>query len=402
LVSLRSFSDAAANEFCIAFNALSNDIIINENSISPDPNGDFYDFVYKFETLVDNFFPIKDKVMKYNKTRAPWITTDLLKCINKKHRIYRKYKRGIVSFSRFKIFRNMLIKALRVSKRNYYFHKINSNNGNMKQMWKTINSLRKPYTSNKSFSLKIDDEIVTDNQTIANKFNDHFLQLPIELKSTIPISSHVDGNLNNIDRNCQSFCFFPINENEVLRNINVLKDTNFHTSSAPPRLMKLVANRMSCILAKLFNGCIANSIFPDILKIAKVIPIPKNAGVLNISNYRPISILSSFTKIFEKIIYERLYSFFVEFNLFNEHQYGFIKGKGIEDAIINILYILNESVIKKEFTLVTFLDFSKAFDMVPHARLLSKLNLYGVRGVNIFWILLFKQNAVCIYQWGMF
>ena len=173
--------------------------------------------------------------------------------------------------------------------------------------------------------------------------------------------------------------FFPIIPSEIFNLINSLKEKNFHTSPTPPRLIKLVANQISDILSRLFNHCISFSIFPHILKIAKILPLPKKGDLTNITNHRPISILSPFTKLFEKIIFNRLNSFFINNNLFSDQQFGFIKGRGTQDAIINFLFDVNKAINDKKYTLVTFLDFSKAFDMVSHDILLAKLERYGIR-----------------------
>ena len=236
----------------------------------------------------------------------------------------------------------------------------------MKQTWQIINSLRKPFTSCIEYNVKENDEIISNKNIIANKFNDYFIELPNNLKESIPkIPNDITSKIPSNDH---SFWLRPTSADEIKRIIEQLDDKKFHTSPTPPRLLKLVADQLAIILTILFNHCLSNFTFPDLLKIAKVIPLPKikTKSVIEIKDYRPISILSPFTKLFEKIIYIRLYSFFDDCHLFSKYQYGFLKGKGIQDAAINLLYELNEAINHKLYTVAVFLDFSKAFDLVNH------------------------------------
>jgi hypothetical protein len=121
-------------------------------------------------------------------------------------------------------------------------------------------------------------------------------------------------------------------------------------------------------------------VFPNELKIAKTIPIYKSKEHNKFGNYRPISLLTSLSKIFEKLIHTRLLTYFNETKLFYEHQYGFLPRHSTEEAVHQLHNKVVHNIENKLFTLGVFLDLSKAFDTIDHNILFNKLDIYGVRG----------------------
>lgn len=145
--------------------------------------------------------------------------------------------------------------------------------------------------------------------------------------------------------------------------------------------LKYVSNIISPILSHLINRMLETGEFPDELKVAKVTPIYKGGGQVEINNYRPISVLPVFSKVFESIINDRLTSFFRKYQ--TPAQYGFQKHKSTEMALIHIKEKIVENIENKLMTLGLFLDLKKAFDTVQHHILIKKLEMYGIRGVAL-------------------
>ena len=121
------------------------------------------------------------------------------------------------------------------------------------------------------------------------------------------------------------------------------------------------------------------------LKTAKVVPIHKGGSKISIENYRPISLLSAFSKIYEKVMYTRVYDFLSQNNILIENQFGFRKGRSCEQALLTAQNEILASLSKKQISLLILIDFSKAFDMVDHNILLEKLYRYGIRGIAHEW-----------------
>ena len=133
-------------------------------------------------------------------------------------------------------------------------------------------------------------------------------------------------------------------------------------------------------MAKHINSSIANGVFPDILKIGKITPVYKKDDKELFENYRPVSTLPIFGKIFEKVIYERLYSFLISKQIMNPNQFGFRKGHSTSHALNYSVNHIQEALKEKQHVLGIFIDLSKAFDTIDHKILLHKLHHYGVRG----------------------
>jgi len=160
----------------------------------------------------------------------------------------------------------------------------------------------------------------------------------------------------------------------------------------PVTVIKSVNNILSHILVNLINHSFTNAIFPDALKSAKIIPIFKSGDKTLINNYRPISLLNSFSKIYEKIFLLKLNSFLMKHNILNDSQYGFQKNKSTQHALISFVDTVTEALERNHYVIILFLDLSKAFETVDHAILLKKLYSYGIRGVALDLIASYLSN----------
>ena len=128
---------------------------------------------------------------------------------------------------------------------------------------------------------------------------------------------------------------------------------------------------------------IKTGIFPDSLKIAKIIPIIKKGDIEIIENYRPISILPAISKILEKILSLQIHEYFQSKHLYYEHQYGFIKNRSTEHAALELIDRVITEIDKGEIPFNIYIDLSKAFDTLDHAILMDKLYYYGVQGTSL-------------------
>ena len=150
-------------------------------------------------------------------------------------------------------------------------------------------------------------------------------------------------------------------------------------------MLKILGASVSPLLALLVNQSFQSGVFSDKLKIAKVITLFKKGNPELPSNYRPISLLPIFSKIFEKLMYRRLFRFLEVHNVLYSLQFGFQENHSIDHALVSLTEAIRNTLDNKRFGCGIFIDLQKAFDTVNHKILLSKLEHYGVRGCALEW-----------------
>ena len=149
--------------------------------------------------------------------------------------------------------------------------------------------------------------------------------------------------------------------------------------SIPTSILQLTKDIICFPLSEIINLSFLTGTFPDNLKIAKIIPIFKNDSKLSCNNYRPISLLSNISKIFEKLMYTRVYNFLDNFKCLYELQFGFRSNTSTNHALISITETIREAIDSGSFACGVFIDLQKAFDTV------DKLYHYGIRGASYQW-----------------
>ena len=234
--------------------------------------------------------------------------------------------------------------------------------------------------------MKIDNEIVNDINDICNRFNDFFvhigpnLALAITPKSNVRYSSYLKKIISS------TFYFELVNESEVLKIVTCLKNKeSAGYDGLSTKMIKIIVPAIIKPLTLIINQSLVTGIFPDSLKIAKVVPLYKKEDKLIMDNYRPVSLLSSISKIFEKIVHKQLSKYFKDNKLFYKSQYGFRDEHSTELASIELIDRVMQSFDNKYTPIAIYMDLSKAFDTLDHKILTHKLEYYGIKNTELDW-----------------
>ena len=289
-----------------------------------------------------------------------------------------------INVCQFKKLRNELTQKKRDSKIEYYKSYFATDSNKVANIWKGIRSLIKlSHSSRKEISLLNDNgKTITDPLKISTYFKQNFVSMGPNIDNKISKGKfHYSHYLSNVRIN-KSFFLTPATPKEVY-NIILSLDLNKSVgpNSLPIFILKICNEFFSHYLSKIINTAFTTGIFPNLCKLAKVIPIFKKDDPLICNNYRPISLLPVFSKIVEKIIYTRMYEFLESNKLIYKRQFGFRSNHSTSHALISITESIKSYLDKHNFAAGIFVDLEKAFDTVNHEILCHKLNYYGIRGV---------------------
>ena len=183
-----------------------------------------------------------------------------------------------------------------------------------------------------------------------------------------------------LDSNISNFVFFKTDQHEVFKVIGALKTkTSSGHHSLSNKMIKLCSPVISVFLANILNKCTDRAYFPDACKIAKIVAFLKKGDKEIPSNYQPISLLTVFSKIFEKLNYKRMPVFINKNNIIIPEQFGFREKHSCIHAILRVTEFRRKTIETKNMGLALFIDLRKAFHTVNHCILLEKLCAYGFR-----------------------
>lgn len=368
---------------------------IDEETV--DVNVFFQNFYSRVNNIIDKHVPLRQLTRKEIRSLSkPWVTEGIKTSIKVKEKHYEKYLKtgNTYHLTKFKFYRNKISSLIRHSKQEYYNNYFKTNNTNIKNIWSGIRQIitHKPKKVCQVSKITSNNHIKTDPKAIASAFNNYFANIGTRLAERIP-KVNIDP-LAFLDPPQQnSFYLIPTTAKEIEEEIMKLNSSkSVGPFSIPVCLLKILRNYLSTPLEIIYNLSFSSGCVPEQFKIANVIPIHKKDSTILVNNYRPISLLSIFNRILEKLMFNRL-SFYIEkHNILYDKQFGFRANHSTTFATLLITDRIQKAIEDGQYSCGIFLDFSKAFDTVCHSILLSKLNHYGIRGIAKEWFVSYLCN----------
>jgi hypothetical protein len=291
----------------------------------------------------------------------------------------------------------MYLKFIKKAKRLSIKREIESSKNVARATWKIINrSMGKSEMKKENIKIKICPEQpeCEDPMLVGKAFNEYYTSIASKLIGT------VDAKGTTKENPCKFSMFLdPVTENDVILAFSKLKSKKCSGhDNVTDDIVKKCYQPLIQPLTHLIQCSFQEGVFPDILKISKVIPLHKKDDKNNMTNYRPVANITVFAKIFEHVMDRKLRSYLYKFKLISPSQYGFIKGKSTSDAIVDFIHLIYGAFDKRHFVTGLLFDMSKAFDLVDHSILIKKLESHGIRGNVLKWFVSYLKDRMQLVE----
>ena len=382
LTQTRIYSERSINKF----KEYLNEVDWSEVTANDGPNS-FTCFYQKFCGVYNRAFPSTELKSNYS-NKIKWLTNGLKKSIQKKNKLYIKYKRSKLSqdLHVYKDYKRKLQQLLRYTERNYFHNLLQENKSNLKKTWKVLKDIiGKKKSKHLPNRFLVGNGEVTNKKQIATGFNNYFTNVGKELQKNIP-RTNIDPLQYIRDSNLNTIYLSSVTDTELLTLILNLKNCSSGFDGIHSKVIKQTYPLFFKPLKHVLNLSLTQGFFPDEMKIAKVIPLYKHGDTSKFNNYRPVSILPLFSKLLERLMYNRLLEFINRHDLLYKFQFGFRENHSTSMALLILIDNILSAIDEGNIVVGLFLDFQKAFDTVDHSVLLSKLNKYGIRGTAYDWM----------------
>ena len=366
---------------------------------------DYKDFK---DTIIDSLnkhAPLKRKYLRAN--HSNFITKELSKAIMQRSKLRNLYLkvRSDENRIRYKKQRNICVSLLRKAKRKHFEDLSIADVTDNKKFWKRVKPLfGNKIKGNPNIALVESNDLITDEKSLAETFNNYFVNVVSNLGINILDNKSGKGDVSNYynhpsittikqhitDKN-KVFSFRKVTKDEISSVIKTLNHKKATLSNdIPTKIIQQFSDIFTDFLYNNFNSCLESGIFPDELKLAEVIPVYKKNDKKDKSNYRPISILSNISKIYERCIQTQLNEYFAKF--LSKFQCGFRKGFSTQHCLLVMIEKLRKIRDEKGVFAAVLTDLSKAFDCIPHQLLIAKLSAYGFDTKSIAFISAYLKN----------
>ena len=385
IIKKRNYSKDNLAKFKLDLYNTNWDVVTNCNEVNSS-----YDKFWEIYTLThDTNFPLTTTKFNKNLHRiSDFMTQGLLISRKNKLNLHKIALTDNVPFNwqQYKTYRNMYNKIVRASKAIHISTKINANAKNPKKTWDILREITtgKP-EQNKIEKIVVNGETICEPNKMAEEFNNFFTMAGKKVAESVePIHKLPTEYIP--DANPTLLKFENISEHTIVDIISEMESkSSMDAMGVNMKTLKLIKYQIAKPLSHIFNLSATTGVFPAKLKISKTIPIYKAGDHSSCDNYRPISLLSSISKILEKIIAKALVNHLEDNNLLDENQFGFLRNRSTIHNILKLTNKVAHDLNDKKFVVGIFLDLKKAFDTVSHDILLKKLQKLGIKDTPLKW-----------------
>lgn len=333
----------------------------------------------------------RKRVSKKHKNK--WVDKELIESKNNLLRLYDRWRtiNSDTSKLTYKNAKKEHEKLVKNKKSNHILDRLTSTDNTSKESWKIIDEIRKTKSCvPENLILLKEGREITDPKETGDLLNDFYINILQYVNPNVKPQS-ISG-YNKVTNSSLS-SFNMVQETDI---INVLSKLKNKKSSGIDQISTKILKACSVFISKplvhLVNASLSSGIFPSNFKISKVKPLFKGGEKNKMTNYRPIALLPSASKVLEKIVYNQLMSYLESNNLLFENQFGFRKNRSTKLALINFVEECLNILDNKGIVIGSFADLSKAFDCVNFPILIEKLAALGISGVVLKWIKCYIYN----------
>ena len=363
-------------------------------NLAKESPGSIESFTELFDKTLDKYAPFKTVVIRGN--NKPHMSKTLRKAIMLRTRLKNRSvkTRNEADLRRYRQQRNLVVKLNKRAKREYYENlDMNSINDN-KSFWKKLKPLFSNSMVNEKIVLIENDKIIRDDKDISQYFNEYFANITDTLNipkfPDPPVKITGDPVLDAIQKyashpsvlkikamalNNGRFEFSSVDPTLVFSEISKMDPSKKTSGAIPTDKLKLASSACYKEITYHINKAICTNVFPDILKLADVSPIFKMGETFIRGNYRPISVLSSLSKLYERVLSQQIVPFMVP--NFSNLLCAFRENHSSQHALLRLIELCRKGLDKKGIVGMVLMDLSKAFDCLPHDLLIAKLEAYG-------------------------
>ena len=373
--------------------------------IFDDPSDNYWALQLLLTDVINEHAPLKTTKVKARE--VPFMNKRLKRAVREKTRTYNQYRKRPTpaNWEQYRLQRNLTVTIRRDAIKAYFNDKCAGGAKNT-DFWPTI----KPFLTNKGaggksiIMVRVNDKIITDPAHVSQHMNDFYVNIASKIGGDIDVNQTSECNTDFVTKcvnhfsdhpsvtditNTMKTAYFsfrhttPTEVEKIMQSLDTKKATG--PDRIPAKLIKPAAGPLSHQLTKVFNQCVDNNEFPSDAKLADVVPVHKKNDNLNIMNYRPVSILSSMSKVLEKLILRQMTPFLRK--ILDPRIAAYRQGYRCQDVLLRLVEDWKRALENRKHVGAVLMDLSKAFDCLPHQLLVAKLRAYGAcdRSCALIW-----------------